>query len=102
MQTAQRKTDDPRAGAFVEIIERTPKGGERRVVRCTLGQDGVVRCVGEPRIAEQLNSHGVTFLDPVSGAAPRTFTCEDGERFLKALSMAYRTAYLYATNIQGG
>lgn len=78
---------------WVDIVAFNAEKQERNVLaRCTLHGD-TVHCDGEDAVVERLRQ-GITQPDG------KIVGPKDGESFLRALQNEFRSAYLFATEIQ--
>jgi hypothetical protein len=81
---------------WVDIVSfNAEKDAAKVVARCIL-EAGEIRFEGEDFIIDNIK----TGVPSVSDA--KLITPQDGEKFLKALSDQYRSAYLFATDVQSG
>lgn len=82
---------------WVDIMRVDAAKRESKVVaRCIL-EGGKVRCEGNESFIKNLENEGVFSLNEKKMVKPA-----DGETFLRALGQEFKSAYLFATDVQEG
>lgn len=81
---------------WVYLIEFDAIKREGRVAAtCVLGDDHVVRCAGDEPLVAMLTAG-------IRGPENKPLTPADGLAFLEALPKEFRSAYLFATDVEEG
>ncbi len=81
---------------WVHLVEFDAKERTGKAVATCILENDQVHCEGNTEIVAQLKD-GV--FSPFKN---KKLTPEDGEAFLKALSVEFRSVYLFATDVQEG
>ncbi len=83
---------------YVEIYRLGADYKQSIAAICTLGDDNIVSCSGDPDLVSSLQSDGV-MNEMRKAGQPKTYLPSDGIKFLEQLKYYLKSGYLNASEV---